>query len=517
MTKKLLILIALVAISFQTTSCTSNKSQDETDVIENADVDKIEAEDNLATNTDAVPEESDASMQAALGEAPPADLENLDVPTDTAQTDSAASLPAEAPPANVAAAPTLDENSLGDVPELPPIDAVATNEPAPEIINNAPPVELPPPVTATAEPTPQEASEPALQQQASEPTPTTESASVIENSGTNMAMMDSAPSSFAPSIKSSGRGMLKKISSTAPYKTAGGWVNTVYVARPGETLKDISQKIFASDKTKELKKIAENSFLKSRSAKPGDKIYYVSPNRPDDSVKTLMYYEDMGMVPEMYVVQKGDNLKKVAKQILGYDKAYVEMWTSNPVESKTKLTEGDTLRYWKSASGVTTAMQNGNQNQAAQLIDSAQTPPVAEGQNMAENTLPPTADTAANLPPPTDQNIAANTAAPAAVTQMPPAPDATASLPPPPPPPPAEIAPPPPVEDMAAMDTTSKKKKNIAEEEAAPAMGVLDNDTMMSLGAVGVLTAALAFVLIRRKKKKAAEQAAATNNEMNIG
>ena len=104
MTKKLLILVALVAISFQTTSCTSNKSQDESGVVENADVEKIEAEDNLVANTDAVPAESDGSMQAALGEAAPDDVKNLDVPAEMAKVDSV--VPGDIPPANVAAAPT---------------------------------------------------------------------------------------------------------------------------------------------------------------------------------------------------------------------------------------------------------------------------------------------------------------------------------------------------------------------------------------------------------------------------
>lgn len=519
MTKKLFLIVALLAVNFQITSCTSKKSQDDSAVVENSDVDKIEAEDNFATTADgtAAPAgDSDPSLQAALGEVtPPTDLANTEPGAQDLKIDSATSASPDSAVANVAAAPTLDESSLTDIPDQAnaTTPGASAETPPPQNLTDAT-APAPQEISATTEPTAQPA----------------ETAPVIENSGTNTAMTEPVP--MTTKIKSSGGG-LKKIANTIPYKAASGWVNTVYVARPGETLKDISQKIFAADKSKELKKTAENSYLKSRSVKAGDKVYYVSPNRPDDSGKTLLYYEDMGMVPEMYVAKKGDNLKKVAKQILGYDKGYVELWTSNSVESKAKLNEGDTLRYWRSASGVMTTAQN-NRPDKPTLID----PPQAPQQNLAANTSPPVqpemqmppppTENTTSLPPPPNPNSAAtaNTAppqpAPQPETQMPPPPTETAASlppPPPPPPPPADVAPPPPVDELAAAAApgAAKKKKNVAEEESATGIGGLDNDTLMSLGAVGVLTAALAFVLIRRKKKKAAEQAAAMSNEMNIG
>ncbi len=505
MTKKLLILVALVGISFQTTSCTSNKSQDDSTVVENADVEKIEAEDNFAANPDATLPESDPSLQAALGETAPADLQN----SDSGKVDSIVPNTPDIPPADVAAAPTLDENSLNDpLASASPTDIVAGTDPQPTNLTEST-AELPPP-TAMTELTPQ-----------AEPAPMADTPPVIENSGSNVAMNDMPSAPVEKPIKSAGGG-LKKISTTVPYKTAGGWVNTVYVARPGETLKDISQKIFASDKSKDLKKIAENSYLKSRPVKPGDKVYYVSPNRPDDAAKTLLYYEDMGMMPETYVAKTGDTLKKVAKQILGFEKGYVEMWTANSIESKTKLNEGDVIRYWKSDSGVAsqTAMQNANQK-LPQLMDAPQNsqanmPPQPQ-QNMAANNPPPQPEMP--MPPAPAMGATNQGVAPPVQPemQMPPPPDATASLPPPPPPPPAEIAPPPPVEDVAAAAPQMKKKKNVAEEEASTGIGGLDENQMIIVGAVGVLLAMLAFVLIKRKKKKAAEQAAVMASELNIG
>ncbi|MBC7466027.1 MAG: hypothetical protein H7256_08545 [Bdellovibrio sp.] len=482
MKNKLLVLCALVA-AIHMSGCTSNQSQDESQTVENADVDKIEAEnaDGFAANATGETAAADPSLQAALGEdalAPAAPVDGTPTPEIAANgTDALAN--------EVAAAPTLDESSLNDpsmnatspmndVSQPPPVDIAATN------ITEAPLVD-----TAMA---------------TSEPSTLTETP-VIENSGTNTAMTETAPVSYdAPAPKKAGQ-EIKKIAASVPYKVDSGWVNAVYVARPGEKLKEISQKIYSSDKTKEMKKIAGNSYLKSRGVQPGDKVYYVSPNRPDDSTKTLFYYEDMGMVPETYVAQKGDTLRKVAKNILGYEKGSVELYSANPVESKSKLNEGETLRYWKSASGVTTVAMNTPpelHNNAA-LIDHTQMPQMPE----APPQPPAMAQPMAAMPPP-DMN------------QMPPPPDQASALPPPPPPPPpTEMAPPPPVDDLAAT-AVKKPKKVSSEEETTEGIGGIDNDTMMSLGAVGVLTAALAFVLIRRKKKKAAESAAMMN-ETHIG
>ncbi len=501
MTKKLLLLVAAFALSFQITGCTSKVADEDTEVVENADVDKIEAEDSLAEGEAELSVE-DPTMQAALGE------ESKTSEVEAAPIETAETQPAELP-ADVASAPTLDESSLNDVPpttdevamlETPPAEELSLDTPADmpaETVVESAPAEI------VAEGTPE--IEPSNQ------------ASYSESSSSNTATDYSVPVSNAASTATTGSDVLKKMALTTPYQTPNGWVNTVYMARPGETLADISQKIFAADKVKDLKKIAENSYLKWRSVKPGDKLYYVSPNRPDDSAKTLFYYEDMGMVPETYVAKKGDNLKNVAKEILGYKNAYMEMWAANPVDSKGKLTEGETLKYWRSASGVTNSTVASNTaTGSAQLVDTppeqfapppaAEMPPAQQAATTTDMPLPP--DSTASLPPPPsmDQQPMPAMDAP---TNAPPM-DASASLPPPPPPPPAEMAPPAPMDDMAST------KPVVSEDQELSDAGALDNDTVMSLGAVGVLTAALAFALIRRKKKKAAEMAAAMN-ETHVG
>jgi len=322
--------------------------------------------------------------------------------------------------------------------------------------------------------------------------------------------------------KTSGKIASKKLSESTPYQFGEGWVNSVYIARPKEKLKEISQKIYGMDKTKELKKI--NSFLASRSPKGGDKIYYVSPNRPADSMKTISFYEDTGMIAETYIAQKGDNLKKVAKQLLGYSDAYKEIWTTNPVVSQTTLDEGETLRYWKANTAIapTTVADNTSSfpsEGGAQIIDStSQLPSQPMTQELAppaQAELPPPPPVPTELPPPPTDQLAQETT-----------PSVSNELPPPPPPPSetgaegtnaASLTPPPPPTDELAASKEDAKKKVVTPnmEEEASTEDMNSDTTMMLLGAV-VLCALLAFALIRRNKKKK-EIEMASMSETNVG
>ena len=447
MTKKLLFLVAVSGLIFANNGCTSKKADDGEQVVENADIEKIDA-DGMGTPP------ADASLESALGETP--------TPSD----------------ASASAAPTIDDASLNldTAAETPPATANAPDTLTPALDTAAPPAitETPlPPTDAT----------------------TVDTAALAASLGTNETASPPSGSGGSTSGVTTSKpagSSIKKVSATTPYQGKdGAWINTVYIARPKEKLVDISMKIFGTDKTKELKKIAENSFLKSRAPKAGDKIYYTSPNRPDDSAKTMLYYEDMGMVPEIYVAKKGESLKKVSKELLGYDNAWREVWASNGVESKTALKDGETLRYWKFADGATAAAPAVG---TATLVDATQAPPPTAQVEPPAALPPPPTDANANLPPPPDTNAAA--AATAGT-------DANAGLPPPPP---ADLAPPPPPPpDAAATAGEPKKKINLDDAAAAEegATGPVDSDTMMSIGALGVLLAMMAFVIIRKKKQKA--------------
>ena len=82
---------------------------------------------------------------------------------------------------------------MADAPpaELPPTETTVANEPLPSAVE-AIAAELPPPITAMNEPAPI----------MDAPAAPTESASMIENSGTNTAMADASPS-YSKHAKSS--------------------------------------------------------------------------------------------------------------------------------------------------------------------------------------------------------------------------------------------------------------------------------------------------------------------------
>jgi hypothetical protein len=234
-----------------------------------------------------------------------------------------------------------------------------------------------------------------------------------------------------------------------------------------------------ADKAKDLKK-ANNG----KKVKPSEKIYYNSPQRPNDETKIATYYEDMGMMPEVYVSKEGDNLKKVSKELLGYDNAWKEVWALNGVESKAKLPAGTELRYWKGAPAAPAPKTELAKNEM---------PPPSPPNEMPPPPPPP--------PPMPDQSVAANTA-----NQLPPPPPPMPNdMPPPPPPPPAEAVNPPPPPPPA--------KKAAAKKEASAVAG-LDQDTMMMLGGAGIVAIGLASIIIIRKRRQKEMQAAFGNTQV---
>ncbi|RME15822.1 MAG: LysM peptidoglycan-binding domain-containing protein, partial [Bdellovibrio sp.] len=184
---------------------------------------------------------------------------------------------------------------------------------------------------------------------------------------------------------------VKKIKTT-PFKRAGVLVNTVYIARPGDTLASVSQKIYGADKTDELLKI--NPHLR-RGLKVGDKVYYNSPRRPTDDSRILTYYEDLGLQPEIYVSKAGDNIRTVAKELLGHKDSWKEIWATNlEVESKGVLPEGIQLKYWRDVSGTlakNTSPEPSSppMNASHESTNEEELPPPPPPEPMKEESLPP--------------------------------------------------------------------------------------------------------------------------------
>jgi len=447
---KLISLLASLLLVFSLVSCTSNDSKDDESTGDEAVAESTEGTDGDLENLDAPPADAVASTEGgnegfldeqlpedALGEstAPPAtadaggelNLEETPPPaieepkTETASTDSLA--PTETP---------------AEIPADPSVAAIDTGTP--------PPIEEPP---------------------------------VTTNDTSAMASF-AETTEDKPVEEPKPKASLKKVKD-APFTQSKVLLNAVYVARPGDNYKKISQKIYGdSSKRKELAKV--NPAISS--PKPGDKIYYNSPVRPTDDTKMLTYYEDQGMMPEVYVAKEGDNIKNLGEQLLGHKNGWKELWVTNTVDSKGELAAGTELRYWKSAPEAPVMPPKTE-------VAANEMPPAMEAQPPMPDLPPPPAEMAP--PPPT-----------MAQTEMPPPPPTEMAPPPPapdlPPPPPAEAMNPPPPPPIA------KKSPGMAGEEA------MNPDMMMTLAGVGILIAGFAAIVIIRKRRQTRDMATAFND-----
>lgn len=312
---------------------------------------------------------------------------------------------------------------------------------------------------------------------------------------------DPGPSS---SSASSGRSYpvipVRKIES-APFERDGVLLNAVYFARPGDTFSKVAKMIYQdTKKTKELRNVNPDTM-----PRVGDPIYYNSPNRPTDNAVMKVYYDDAGIQPKVYLANEGDDLKRVSKELLGFDGAWKEVWASNSVESKSKIPAGTELRYYSDSPGGELAPPTMAQN----------TPPA---QDMG---MPPAPDMGMDqMPPPPDMGMADPGMPPAPDMGMPPD---MADVPPPPdnmlPPPdgmpdagmagmndmPTDLAPPPP----PPPPPPAPPENNMAQNRPDLAADGSDNDMMLALGAAGGIAVLLAVVMVMRRKRQQREMAAA--------
>ena len=446
MMKKLVVLLACLSFSMHMTGCTSNDTQKDSEAavdLESADLEKLDGDEALEiASDDTVSEGSDAAAALGETETPPSSSESTDL--DVADSGSSDALPAdpfaEAPAADVAATDSF--SSSESTPSTTDSDSTSMLEST----------------TST---------------QTETTTTSTFPGSSDYSSSSSTSYVDDTPKANVP---------LQKVP-TAPWKTGGVLYNTVYFARPGDSLSKISKKLYGSSgRVSELKK--GNATFASRDVKPGDKVYYNSPHRPTDDARMITYYEDNGIAPEVYVAQSGDNIRDVANKILNYKGAWKELWASNSVDSKGELSAGTELRYWKDGMAAAAAP---TQDLASSQMPA---PPVPE---QPHNDMPPPPTMAENdpsmvPPPPMPEDPMAQQQAQNDIPPPPPMPEAPPDMPPPPP---AEaFNPPAPSHDMA-MDEDSG--------------GEMNNNSTMALGVVGIAAAGLAALVVMRKKRKQRE------------
>ena len=463
MSKNILVFFASLALVSHLVGCTSQGEKSEGgDEVSDVEALADESAPVTAAPTDAPAATSETLPEDALGAAP----------TDgaAAPNESVATLPpTEAAPAPAPAPVEGDGLSL-EAPAPAPVDPAAT------VTDQQPPVstEAAPSETASIEPPPA----------ATEP-----------------------PPAEAKPVAS-----LQKVDEK-PRTVDGLLLNGVYLARPGDNLKKISKMIYGEDRSKELKKA--NPALKFRGPKPGEKVYYHSAKRADDAERVVNFYEESGLAPETYTAKAGDNIRKVSKQLLGYDNAWKEVWSTNSVESKGELTEGTELKYF---SPTQVAALKGTEAPPAAAAEAAPAappamneaalPPPPEHHDQNAESLPPPPPPVESAPPPTQAELPPPPpveSAPAtgtASSDLPPPPpsmDAAADLPPPPPEPQAamnDIPPPPPPMEASPSASGSGRKKKAHDE------GGMDEDTTMALGAVAVIAAGAAAMLVVRRKRK---------------
>lgn len=284
---------------------------------------------------------------------------------------------------------------------------------------------------------------------------------------------------------------LKKITDQ-PFTKSGVLANAVYIARPGDTIESVSQKIYGMDRTEDLYKV--NPTYRTSSLDVGEKVYYNSPIRPEDNTSMKIFYEDMGLAPETYIAQEGDNIRTVSKNLLGDANSWKEIWSTNMgVESKDVLAAGTQLMYW--TGGETPAPPA----MASTPPPSSMPPPPGPQDSEMANSMPPPPP-AQDLPdsvppPPPPQDMAAN--------EPPPPPDMGGmDEPPPPPPPPAmgSVEPPPPPPPPAGM--AAKRAKAPTGDVGFGAAAEQEQVMMIAIGAGLVLTALILFIIIRKKKSR---------------
>lgn len=457
MKKKLLVSFASLMLVTMISGCTSGDTAGEEDaeLVSNAEIEEVDGDGSAVIETTESAELSEALPENSLAEtttAPDAEL-SLD-PAATAVEDSSGVAQVE------------------KVEEAPPVAVDETTQP---LVTDATPTE-----TVQSSTSPDVPVDP-VYMGSSEP--------VKEK------VEETPKKTIAP---------LQKIT-VAPYMVDSKWVNAVYIARPGDSLKSISKKIYGEDRSKELKKI--NTAFKSRSVKPGDKIYYSSVLRPDDSSKISTYYEENGIPSQSYVAQKGDNIRKVSKKLLGYDNAWKEVWATNPVESKGKMQEGEVLRYWPASEVV-----------PVPSLAKADSTPVVPPAPQPDFSAPPPPDMAMTPPPPPPPDMANSFPPPDMGAPPPPPPAPDMAMTPPPPPPDQmndpmaagstmnELPPPPPEMPPEPVAAAPKKQNANIHEEAEVTEG-MDVQSMGLLGAIGLFAIALVMIIVKRKRKQKEQEA----------
>lgn len=154
----------------------------------------------------------------------------------------------------------------------------------------------------------------------------------------------------------------------APFNRAGILLNTLYIVRAGDTINSIKDKIYGPGSSANLTSI--NPTLKPNNLRVGEKVYYNSPNRPNDNGRMMTFYDDVGMSPQYYQISQGQSIRKVSEDLLGHPRSWMEVWATNPeVESKWTVSKAHNLRYFPEGGAAPVLAQ-----QQPELIEAVEEP-----------------------------------------------------------------------------------------------------------------------------------------------
>jgi LysM domain len=160
-------------------------------------------------------------------------------------------------------------------------------------------------------------------------------------------------------------------------------LNRFYFARKGDTAASVSELIYGNaDKAQLLSEWNHGAW------KPGKLLFYNSPTSPEDR-KMLALYQENGVTPEEYTVQKGDWLSKIAAKKLGSPGSWTEIAVVNGLEKPHAIEVGQKIALY-------TGDLHGSGANAPPPQQTAEAPKQAPPQAAAAPAIPPPG----SLPPP---------------------------------------------------------------------------------------------------------------------
>ncbi|MEZ4750998.1 MAG: LysM domain-containing protein [Bdellovibrionota bacterium] len=129
------------------------------------------------------------------------------------------------------------------------------------------------------------------------------------------------------------------------FEKGGALLNRFYFSRKGDTWDSISQMFYGS-REKSLSLQTWNG----RRLRPGKLVFYESPSNRNDS-SMISYYEERGIRPESYALQRGETLSILAQRQYGDGRSWKEIAGLNSITSPDTVKVGTQLMLYPGSGG----------------------------------------------------------------------------------------------------------------------------------------------------------------------